>query len=361
VTDESAPNPFTNWTGGTFALASENPDWNNRASLGASYNTDAAGNAFTSDRGAYQYCPPGQCAPPPLSIQTTSLPGGTVGTAYSQTLSASGGIPPYNWSVISGTLVPGLNLTSVTGVINGTPSAAGAFNFTVQVQDSATPIADTATVALAITVNTAGSPPPPPSGPTTLPVINPNDLPNSVGINDSLSITNYPDSNVSFVWSFGPVTPNNSNAAPSVIARGAGTASFSSGVKTASLASYGLVPGIYQVTVQAQDAHGDTSPPLTTTITLVNADLSAVKVYPNPWRSDKHAGKSVTFAGLTTGTTIKIFSVSGHKVKELNTDGPSTTWDLTNDSGDRVGSGIYLYVITDGQGDKVRGKVAVIK
>jgi hypothetical protein len=34
---------------------------------------------------------------------------------------------------------------------------------------------------------------------------------------------------------------------------------------------------------------------------------------------------------------------------------------LTNDSGDKVGSGIYLYLITDGQGDKVRGKVAVIK
>jgi len=81
----------------------------------------------------------------------------------------------------------------------------------------------------------------------------------------------------------------------------------------------------------------------------------------NPWRSDKHAGKSVTFSGLTTGTTIKLFSVSGHEVKELNTDGPSSTWDLTNDSGDKVASGIYLYVITDSQGDRVRGKIGIVR
>ena len=251
------------------------------------------------------------------------------------------------------------NPTTTSFSFTWTNVAAGTYPISAVVTDSQD-LPNTSNIAH-ITVNTAVLPPPPPSGPMTLPAINPNDLPSSVGINDSLSITNYPDSNVSFVWSFGPLTPNNSNVSSLVITRGAGTASFSSGVKTASLASYGLVPGIYQVTVQAQDARGDTSPPLTATITLVNADLSAVKVYPNPWRSDKHAGKSVTFSGLTTGTTIKIFSVSGHEVRELNTDGPSTTWDLTNDSGDKVGSGIYLYVITDGQGDRVRGKVAVIK
>jgi hypothetical protein len=40
---------------------------------------------------------------------------------------------------------------------------------------------------------------------------------------------------------------------------------------------------------------------------------------------------------------------------------PSIPWDLTNDSGDKVASGVYLYVITDGQGDKVRGKVGILK
>jgi len=94
------------------------------------------------------------------------------------------------------------------------------------------------------------------------------------------------------------------------------------------------------------------------------SDLSAVQVYPNPWRSDKHAGKSVTFASLPSGSTVKIFTVSGHLIKTL---GPQTSalgtasWDLTNDAGEKVASGIYLYLITDSQGDKGRGKMAVIR
>jgi len=101
------------------------------------------------------------------------------------------------------------------------------------------------------------------------------------------------------------------------------------------------------------------SNPPTTTVTPTTLN---VRIYPNPWRSDKHASHpSMIFDGLLTGTTIKLFTVSGHKVKELHTDGPSIPWDLTNDSGDKVASGIYMYLITDSQGDKVRGKVAVIK
>ena len=58
---------------------------------------------------------------------------------------------------------------------------------------------------------------------------------------------------------------------------------------------------------------------------------------------------------------MKIFTVSGHKVKELSAPGGSMTWDLTNDNGRTVASGLYFYLITDSQGDKVRGKLAVIK
>jgi len=55
VCSSSASNPFTGWTTGIFTLASDNADWNNRVSLAAPYTTDAAGNAFTTDRGAYQF------------------------------------------------------------------------------------------------------------------------------------------------------------------------------------------------------------------------------------------------------------------------------------------------------------------
>jgi len=73
-----------------------------------------------------------------LSVTTTALAGGTVGTAYSQTLAATGGTGlGYNWFIISGNLPGGLTINPSTGAISGTPNANGTFNFTAQVNDSA--------------------------------------------------------------------------------------------------------------------------------------------------------------------------------------------------------------------------------
>ena len=79
--------------------------------------------------------------PPPLSITTSSLPNGMQNTVYtSTTLAATGGTLPYTaWSITVGTLPTGLTLNSSTGVISGTPTAAGTSNFTVKVTDSTTP------------------------------------------------------------------------------------------------------------------------------------------------------------------------------------------------------------------------------
>ena len=89
--------------------------------------------------------------PAPLSITTTSLPGGVAGSAYSQPLVATGGVTPYNWSVTGGSLPPGLSLNSATGTISGTPTAAGTHGLEVQVTDSESPPVS-ATQALSITV-----------------------------------------------------------------------------------------------------------------------------------------------------------------------------------------------------------------
>ena len=70
-----------------------------------------------------------------LAIATTTLPGGTVGSVYGATVTASGGTPPYHWD--SGTLPPGLVMDYTTGVIAGTPTAAGTYVFTVFVNDAA--------------------------------------------------------------------------------------------------------------------------------------------------------------------------------------------------------------------------------
>jgi hypothetical protein len=75
-------------------------------------------------------------ASPPLTITTTSLPQGVVGTAYSQVLIATGGTSSYTWSLASGTLPGGLQLIGVTGAITGTPTATGTFPFTIQVTDT---------------------------------------------------------------------------------------------------------------------------------------------------------------------------------------------------------------------------------
>ena len=80
------------------------------------------------------------------TITTTSLPNGTAGTAYSQTLAATGDTP-ITWSVESGTLPAGLSLAA-TGTISGTPTAAGASTFTVK----ATNAAGNNTKQLAITI-----------------------------------------------------------------------------------------------------------------------------------------------------------------------------------------------------------------
>jgi large repetitive protein len=87
---------------------------------------------------------------PALSITTTTLPAGTAGGAYSQTLAATGGTTPYTWAVATGTLPAGLAL-STGGVISGTPTATGTSNFTVRVTDAAT---RTSTQALSIVVGT---------------------------------------------------------------------------------------------------------------------------------------------------------------------------------------------------------------
>jgi hypothetical protein len=89
----------------------------------------------------------------PLAFSTTSLPDGMIGQPYSQTPVITG-VPPYTWSVLSGTLPQGLNLSPKTGLISGTPTQAGASTFTLLVLDSA--FEDT-TMTFTLTIDSSGS------------------------------------------------------------------------------------------------------------------------------------------------------------------------------------------------------------
>jgi hypothetical protein len=90
--------------------------------------------------------------------------------------------------------------------------------------------------------------------------------------------------------------------------------------------------------------------------------LNKVKVFPNPYKSDR-GYKQINITGLTAQVTIKIFTIAGELVKTIEeTDGYGhTVWYADNDSGEKVASGIYIYLITNSQGQKATGKIAVVQ
>ena len=89
---------------------------------------------FEASSGTFTLTLAGTAAP--LAINTSSLPNATSGVFYAQALAASGGAPPYTWSISAGSLPAGLSLSS-DGVLAGTPGLEGRYQFTVQVSDSA--------------------------------------------------------------------------------------------------------------------------------------------------------------------------------------------------------------------------------
>jgi Putative Ig domain len=93
-----------------------------------------------------------------LTLTTTTLAEATVNIAYSATLTATGGVAPYTFTLANGTALPaGLTLSSAGG-ISGTPTTAGSAAFTVNVTDSSAPAPLSATGSLSITVNSTAGP-----------------------------------------------------------------------------------------------------------------------------------------------------------------------------------------------------------
>ena len=128
------------------------------------FNEQCNGDKLTDYASALSPIPAPAAEQPPV-ITTTTLQGGKVGEAYSQTLAATG-TAPITWSIDSGSLPAGLSLSGDT--ISGTPTTAGTFTFTVKATNSA----GNATKDLTIVIQAASV------GPNPDPNPNPNPNPN---------------------------------------------------------------------------------------------------------------------------------------------------------------------------------------
>jgi flagellar hook assembly protein FlgD len=88
---------------------------------------------------------------------------------------------------------------------------------------------------------------------------------------------------------------------------------------------------------------------------------SDIIVYPNPITKKDSTNKAFTFFLIPADTaTLRVYTLDGHLVKAITKNDTSDrmTWDLNNEQGSQIASGIYLYVIT-GPGGSKKGKLAV--
>jgi hypothetical protein len=94
-----------------------------------------------------------------------------------------------------------------------------------------------------------------------------------------------------------------------------------------------------------------------------------VVVYPNPYNPEKAVNGTIKFLGITENARIRVFDIAGDLVYDhaMTSTGPSAEgfsdyvaeWDGRDDDGSLIGSGVYIYRITDDKGNEKIGKFSV--
>ncbi len=198
----------------------------------------ARNGAVTLDTNNVNSCGAVVCAV--ITVNPPTLPSGTVGTAYNQSVSASGGTSPHTFSVSSGALPTGLILNAATGAITGTPTSAGTFNFTITATDAG---GCSGSRPYTITIASPGCP---------VITLNPDTLPPGVvGTPYSQSVT-----------ATGGTAPHTF-----AIASGALPAGLFLNPATGLISGVPLQPGLFSFTIRATDSSGCTGArPYTLTI-----------------------------------------------------------------------------------------------
>src|SRR5262249_40874872 len=136
---------------------------------------------------------------------------------------------------------------------------------------------------------------------------------------DQISFS-YPVAGVTYSWQFTP-----SNSPPAILgfeqsmagmkSSVAGSATATTRVPQAQLSQFDIGTGRYELTVTV--SLGNQSQTASAALAVVASDLVNIRVYPNPWKAGKHTGPMI-FDNLPSGSTIKLFTASGHLIKTLN-------------------------------------------
>jgi flagellar hook assembly protein FlgD len=290
-----------------------------------------------------------------LTITTSSLDDATAGVYYSKSLSFECERPPYTWSIISGQLPPGLYLYQ-DGTISGTPTLAGNYTFTVQIQDNENRIA---TKSLSIKVNLAIST-------TSLPT----------GMEDESYYAELQSigANPPYTWSIvNGYLPSGLNLSTNGIISGKPT-----------------LAGDYSFTVRIVDAIGFSAErnfiikigklvDITTEEYIENPQPGEQPIQKKPGIGAKIQGGEKGVINPTKGeiarvvvrcpssgrVNVKIYTINGELVDEFSQDVSENErevlkWHCKNSRGETVSSGIYIAHIT-GPGINVKKKIAVLR
>jgi hypothetical protein len=264
-------------------------------------------------------------AAPPIRITPASLPGGTVGTAYSQTVTATGGTPPYTFGIASGSLPAGIALSS-TGTLSGTPTDAGTFPISVSVTDTNQV---TVTQSYQLTINPAAVPAPTITGvgdtapPAEQPAISV-ELANSypLPLTGTMTLTFAPaagnEDDPAIQFSTGGRTVN------FTIAAGQTTAVFPS--ETFSLAT-GTVAGTITLTLDFQADGQDVTPtPAPTRVVTIPAQAPVIAAV---MASTSSSGISVAVTGFSNTRDMTSAAFQFQAAAGTTLDGSQSTIDVS--------------------------------
>lgn len=100
---------------------------------------------------------------------------------------------------------------------------------------------------------------------------------------------------------------------------------------------------------------------------LPAVDLSQTHVYPNPYKpgsGSEFDAENIIFKQLTSEATIRVFNIMGElctTIEKEDTAVDYLIWDAINDSGEALASGVYIYYVTNPEGESAKGKFAIIK